>query len=243
MQLFKKTTTYQKSDLLTKMSDFHCHLLPGVDDGIQKMEHTLLILDYYQQIGICTVWLTPHVMEDIPNSTTKLKERFEEVLKEYHGPIQLNLAAEYMMDSEYSKRLESKDLLTLAGDDDQVLVETSTFSAPSNMEEIFQQTKSAGYFPVLAHPERYTYMHKREDYLRWKRLDIKFQLNLSSLHGLYGKVEKEKAEWMLENDMYDYYGTDTHTPHHVAGTKLPLGDFEFRKKLLPHFEKLIEKAY
>lgn len=242
MIFFKDTTTLMKSDLLKKMSDFHCHLLPGVDDGIKVIEDTLKILSYYESIGIKTVWMTPHVMEDIPNTTAKLKERFEFVKSQYSGDIQLHLAAEYMLDNEFSKRVDNNDLLPLGEDQDQVLVETSTFNGPRHMEDIFNRIKSAGFFPILAHPERYTYM-KREDYLKWKQQDIKFQLNLPSLHGLYGKTEKQKAYWMLENDMYDYYGTDTHTTRHIANTDLPLADFELKKKLVPHLERLIEKAY
>lgn len=243
MGLFNRTITLQKSDLLHKMSDFHCHLLPGVDDGIQKVEHTLAILEYYEEIGIRTVWFTPHVMEDIPNSTQRLTDRFEWLKQQYPGSIQLHLAAEYMMDSEYSERLEKKDLLTLGGENDQVLIETSTFSSPTNIDEVFERTKSMGYFPIFAHPERYSYLRQREEYKLLKSNDVQFQLNLSSLHGLYGKTEKEKAEWLLENDMYNYYGTDCHTVHHIADTKLPLSEFEFKKSLLPHLEKLIEKAY
>lgn len=241
MLFFKDTTTLLKSDLLQKMSDFHCHLLPGVDDGIKVIEDTLKILSYYETIGISMVWMTPHVMEDIPNSTQKLKERFNYVLGQYQGPISLHLAAEYMMDSEYSKRISQGDILPLGEDNDQVLVETSTFNGPRNMEDVFDRTKSAGFFPILAHPERYTYM-KKEDYLKWKKQDIKFQLNMPSLHGLYGKTEKQKAEWMLENDMYDYYGTDTHTTRHIANTELPYSEFEVKKKLIPHLERLIENA-
>lgn len=241
MLFFKDTTTLKKSDLLNKMSDFHCHLLPGVDDGIKVIEDTLKILSYYESLGISTVWMTPHVMEDIPNTTEKLKERFHYVLTQYNGPIKLHLAAEYMMDNEFSNRIDKKDFLPLGEDQDQVLVETSTFNGPRHMEDIFNRIKSAGFFPVLAHPERYTYM-KKEDYLKWKNQDIKFQLNMPSLHGLYGKNEKEKAEWMLLNDMYDYYGTDTHTTRHIANTDLPFAEFEFKKKLLPHLEELIEKA-
>ena len=190
MFLFNNTTTFIKSGILNRMSDFHCHLLPGVDDGIRKIEDTLAILDYYETIGIHEVWFTPHIMEDVPNQTEDLKKRLEYVKEHYNGHIPIYLAAEYMLDSEFMKRLNNKDILTLGKDHDQVLVETTTFSAPDQLENIFEQIQSAGFFPILAHPERYNYMSKK-DYTRWKEFGVKLQLNITSLHGIYGKAENE----------------------------------------------------
>ena len=41
-------------------------------------------------------------------------------------------------------------------------------------------------------------------------MDIKFQLNLFSLTGLYGKDAQKKANDLLKAGMYDYTGTDLH---------------------------------
>ena len=61
-------------------TDWHSHILPDVDDGIQTMEDSLAVLAYYEKIGIREVWLTPHIMEDIPNMVEDLRERFQELL-------------------------------------------------------------------------------------------------------------------------------------------------------------------
>ena len=57
------------------MTDWHSHILPGVDDGFKSLEDSLAVLDMYQEAGIREVWLTPHVMEDIPNTTDGLRRR------------------------------------------------------------------------------------------------------------------------------------------------------------------------
>lgn len=64
------------SGLFRGFTDWHCHLLPGVDDGSPDLAATLSILSFYERLGIREVWLTPHVMEDIPNTTAALRERF-----------------------------------------------------------------------------------------------------------------------------------------------------------------------
>ena len=202
------------SSLLTGVTDFHSHILPGVDDGVKKMEVSLKVLERYEQLGIAEVWCTPHVMEDIPNTTEALKARFAELCEAYQGPIKLHLAAEYMMDALFEERLGQGDLLPLGVEGNQLLVETSYFTPPMDMDAILKQVKQKGYYPVLAHPERYVYMDK-ERYTELKHKDILFQLNLSSLAGAYGSEAKDKALWILKHDYYNLVGSDLHSSRNM----------------------------
>lgn len=206
---FNKRTSLAESGIFQGFTDWHCHLLPGVDDGVQTIEETLQILILYEKLGIREVWLTPHIMEDIPNTTSVLKMRFEEVKVLYQGNITLHLAAEYMLDNLFKDRLEDDDLLPLGKDKKHLLVETSYFNPPMDLFHMLERIKAKGYYPVLAHPERYIYMNE-DDYQRLKKHHVKFQLNLFSLAGAYGKSAKEKAGWLIKNKCYDLAGTDTH---------------------------------
>ena len=198
------------SSLLSGFTDYHSHILPGVDDGVKKMEVSLQVLQRYEEMGIAEVWCTPHIMEDIPNTTEGLKARFAELCAVYQGSIKLHLAAEYMLDGLFEERLEQGDLLTLGGEGNQLLVETSYFTPPMDMDQILFRIKQKGYFPVLAHPERYVYMGK-ERYKELKEKDIRFQLNLSSLAGAYGPEAKTKALWLLKKQYYNLAGSDLHS--------------------------------
>ena len=198
------------SSLLTGFTDHHSHILPGVDDGVKKMEVSLKVLERYEQLGIAEVWCTPHIMEDIPNTTEKLQARFAELCEAYQGPIKLHLAAEYMMDALFEERLEQGDLLKLGDEGNQLLVETSYFTPPMDMDKILLRIKQRGLYPVLAHPERYVYMNK-ERYTELKDKGIRFQLNLSSLAGAYGSEAKDKALWILKKEYYNLVGSDLHS--------------------------------
>ena len=173
------------------------------------MEESLKILSSYEHHGIKEVWLTPHIMEDIPNSTAQLRTRYSELTTAYSGPIILHLASENMLDNLFEERLQQGDLLPIGDDGRQLLVETSYFNPPYGLHDILKRIKSKGYFPVLAHPERYIYMGQK-DYQQLKKLDVAFQLNLPSLAGAYGTEAKRKARWLLEKGYYQYIGTDTH---------------------------------
>lgn len=77
--------TFPGSAIFEGFTDWHCHILPGVDDGVRTMEESLAILAQYEEWGVRNVWLTPHIMEDMPNTTQGLRERFEELKGAYEG--------------------------------------------------------------------------------------------------------------------------------------------------------------
>lgn len=205
--LFSPKKSMQDSGVLSGAADRHSHLLWGVDDGIRTPEDTLAVLDYEASLGITDVWCTPHIMEDVPNTTEGLKARFDELQAIYEGPVRLHLAAEYMMDNLLEERLASRDLLLM--DDDVILVETSTVSAPYDINGTLSAIMSAGYTPLLAHPERCRFLAEK-DFERLHSQGVRLQLNLGSLIGYYGPSARKKAEWLLGKGWYSAFGSDCH---------------------------------
>ncbi len=206
-RLFEKKTSISNSGILSSSVDRHTHILPGVDDGIRKIKESLTVLEYLENQGVSVVWCTPHIMEDIPNTTDELKHKFDELKQAYNGPIRLKLAAEYMIDTLLTERLKDDDLLTM--EDNMILVETSMHTPPYNMKDILSDMLSMGYFPLLAHVERYTYLRKK-DYFELKNMGVRLQLNFGSLVGFYGNTVKSKALSLLEHGMYYCSGSDCH---------------------------------
>lgn len=211
----------EDSGVLKGSADYHSHILCGVDDGVMTLEESLAVLDYEASLGVTDVWCTPHVMEEISNDTTFLMVKFAELKEVYMGPVKLHLAAEYMLDTLFGHRLHDRDLLVI--DDDRVLVETSCVSPPLDLSDRLYELQSAGYTPLLAHPERYRYLTK-EDYVCLSQMNVNFQLNLPSLLGAYGQSAKNKAEWLLENGYYICAGSDCHKLDAISNLygKIPL---------------------
>ena len=148
-------------------------------------------------------------------SNAHLKERFEQYVKYYTGDLEIRLAAEYMMNKELLAKVQAKDLLTYS-DGVHVLVETSYFAPPVEMTEILYSLAINGYKPIIAHPERYRYMSRR-DYRKLKDTGYEFQLNYLSLTGYYGEDVLERALDLLDSGLYDFTGSDYHrlsTFHH-----------------------------
>ena len=237
---FNKKYSLLDSNIFNSWTDRHSHILPGVDDGIRTMDDALAVLEYYEEFGVKEVWLTPHIMEDVPNEPAELKERFEELLYEYNkrrednseicttnSELKLHLAAENMIDSLFVKRLEAGYLLTYGNKRDELLVETSYAQAPFRFKLILQEIRKAGLTPVLAHPERYRYMDY-DDYDTLHEQGVKFQMNITSLTGAYGPEPKERAEYLLEEGYYTYQGSDLHS---LSAFKRTIQDKKVRKRI------------
>lgn len=207
---FTKKRTIAQSNLLADGTDHHSHILPGVDDGIATMEEALQALQALAATGIKELWLTPHIMEDYPNTPAALQERFTTLQSSYTGPITLHLAAEYMIDNQFHELLESSNLLPIGNTGNHLLVETSYFTPPMQLNATLQRIKSKGYHPLLAHPERYMYMDNNQ-YRTLHQSGVKMQLNILSLAGAYGRAVQKKAAWLLKNNMYTVAGSDLHS--------------------------------
>lgn len=204
-----KVASIEESGMLNGLTDWHSHVLPGVDDGIKTLDESLEVLRHFDAKGVKTLWLTPHIMEDYPNTTDNLRSRFEELQSAWDGNVKLRLASENMLDSLFEQRLESGDFLPIGENADHLLVETSYFSAPMGFDTMIESVKAAGYYPLLAHPERYVYMNEG-DYKHLQEMGVKMQLNYVSLVGGYGETAKKKSIWLLKNGYIDIVGSDVH---------------------------------
>ena len=128
--------------------------------------------------------------------------------------IKIDFAAEYMLDSSFNQILKKNNLLTLK--DKYVLVEMSYIFAPIKLYEIIFEIRTSGYIPVLAHPERYTFLHSNfREYIKLKDAGCEFQANLLSLTNYYGKDVLKICKKLLKNNLIDYFGSDIHSNKHI----------------------------
>lgn len=147
-------------------------------------------------------------MEDIPNTPDSLKSGFEELKKNYNGNINLHLAAENMLDNLFIQRFEKNNILSM--NNKMILVETSYFNPPMEFDGLIGDILNKGYWPLLAHPERYKYMDENK-YRQLKERGVLFQLNLGAIVGGYSPETQTKAKKILQNGWYDCIGSDIHS--------------------------------
>ncbi|MFP9115779.1 tyrosine-protein phosphatase [Flavobacterium sp. RHBU_3] len=217
---FKKKSTATLASLIPQgYVDIHSHLLPGIDDGAKDEADSLSLINSLKEYGFSQFVTTPHVLTGVWNNTRDGILATEDKHKEYlrlngmHEPFKA--AAEYLIDDVFLKRIDQEPLLAIKGD--YVLVEMSYLAAPLQLYEAIYQMQLKGYQPILAHPERYLFYHfKQEEYAKLKKAGCKFQVNLLSVTGYYGKHVCDIAQKLLDEGMIDFAGSDTHHERHTA---------------------------
>jgi protein-tyrosine phosphatase len=210
-------------DLSFLSADMHSHLLPGLDDGLQEMEQTLEFIQQLQQLGYRKLICTPHILSDVyPNSPGTILPKLELVrsaLQEKNIDMQVDAAAEYMVDGDFENYINAgKPLLTFGKN--LILIEMSYVAASNNIEQVIFQLRIKGLQPVLAHPERYAYyLGTPEQHERFIDLGCMLQVNILSLLGYYGEPVKNCANNLLKKKMVTLLGTDMHHENHLKALK------------------------
>lgn len=200
-------------------TDIHSHLLPGIDDGVQDLEEAEILARDFLKMGYKKLVTTPHVMQDFYRNTPEIiRAKLQELkahLKLKNIPIEVEAAAEYYLD-EYLIRLLDNNEEILTFGENYVLFETAFINKPAQLEEVVFMMQSIGYQPVLAHPERYVYF--QQDISCLKKLyahGLLLQVNLNSLSGYYSKAARDLAEYLIDQEMVQFIGSDCHNQRHL----------------------------
>lgn len=200
--------------------DFHCHLLPAVDDGLRSLEETQAAIAAMRSLGYRGAVLTPHIYPGVYDHTpARLREAFQSLRQEIEAGFTLHLAAEYFADVALLRAIEQNDILYLElGGQKIVLVEFPTLMpSPAGMD-VLLQLRRAGYQPVLAHVERYRYVQLEQSLWlpRLERSGAWLQCDIGSLAGQYGPHPQAFARWLLDQELPTLWGTDLHRVAQLA---------------------------
>lgn len=217
--------------------DIHSHLLPGIDDGSKNIEDTIYLISELQKIGFEQYITTPHIMRFVwDNTSHTIKNKLNTTLNSLKDNtifVPIKAAAEYLIDANFVTLFQNESLLVLK--ENYVLVEISYINAPLQLYDMLFELQVAGYKPVLAHPERYSYYHKNfDEYQKLKNSGCLFQMNLLSTVGYYGPEVAKISERLLKNGMIDFVGSDVHHNKHIEGfsNKLLIKDIKPLKEAI-----------
>lgn len=197
-----------------KKIDVHCHVLPGLDDGAQRMEESIQMLKMAKKQNICAVIATPHYSHHFKNSDPQaireLCRTLEEKAQQEVDPhFRVFPGQEIFSSEEILDRLEQKRISTMAGSS-YVLIEFHPSVPYSDIFRTVQNLLYHQYRPILAHAERYTVLRKNDKMEELIQLGVYIQLNYRSVGG---KWYDEKTRWcrkMLKEGKVHLLGTDMH---------------------------------
>lgn len=238
MWIFNKKKSYYFVDLIpSNYIDIHNHLLPGIDDGSASSVETAELIEDLGKININKFIATPHNIESVwENDNDTIQSTFQALEEQLPINLQnriLSCSSEYMLDLRFQKLLNDNLIIPLQ--DNYILVEMSYLAAPLNLYEILFDIQNMGYRPILAHPERYNFLHANiKAYKKLKQVGCLFQLNLAAIVGYYGMNVKAAAEELLSEQLYDFSGTDVHHKRHVNALQK-----EFTTKQIDELKRIL----
>ena len=200
------------------VTDFHSHLIPGIDDGARTIEDSLTMIRQFKELGFKKLITTPHIQDEYYKNTPEIilsgLETVKAAMDEAGIEIEIEAAAEYLLDDGFEKKLKSGELMTFG--QKHILVELSYFSPHPNLLTFIFELQLEGYQVILAHPERYSYwFNSLQKFDELKNRGVLFQLNTVSLSGHYGNEVKKIAEKLIDQGVYDFIGSDMHNQHYM----------------------------
>lgn len=234
-------------DYLDGFVDIHNHILPGIDDGAKTVEDSLDLIRAFSEFGCEKFIATPHIMDNYyPNDSETIGNALNQLRDELTSKdlknISILAAAEHMIDSNFESILEKGEIMPLAKN--YLLVEMSYLQTSLNFETAIQKVAAKRLFPILAHPERYVYLHHRiKKYNSYKERGILFQMNFLSLSEFYGKEVQKTAFKLLEEDLVDLIASDVHNLEQIESLKSIKLSNKQLGLLLPLVEKTIYNFY
>lgn len=200
--------------------DLHLHYLPGVDDGVTKLDDSLKVCRELKAIGYGRLVTTPHIRSGMfENRKAGLLAAFSALLAQVGTDPslpQLDVSAEHHCDGLFLDLLDAGELLPYPGGH-AILVEFANESLPVAFDRLAFRIAGKGMKPIIAHPERYVPLFKRTDPVdHLLDQEVGLQLDLMSLVGKYGRSARKAAERMLEEGAYTIAATDTHRVEDLA---------------------------
>jgi tyrosine-protein phosphatase YwqE len=232
--LFRKACKEPLVNFSTIKVDIHSHILPGIDDGPATLQESIALVRNLKDLGFLKLIATPHIMADLyPNTKASIEQALFSLQSEINNQglkIKIEAAAEYFFDETFEYRIDTDQLLTIG--DGYLLFELSYINQPNHLPEVLKKLIQKGYKPILAHPERYLYLHQSLDnFKRIKDYGCYFQLNTISLTGYYNKQIQKVAEYLVDQNLVDFIGSDVHKTKQAEALEKVL--------INPYFEKLI----
>lgn len=196
------------------MIDFHTHIIPNIDDGARSIEETFNLIQEAKDAGFDGIVLTSHYIEnyyetDVPERDVWVKA-ISDNLKIKGIETNLYLGNEIYMSSNMMNLLIDGKASTI-NNSSYVLFEMPLNAEPMNLYDVIYSLQENKLIPILAHPERYSFVQKDPDLIS-DLIDkgVLMQANYGSILGQYGEKAQIIVKKFFEANMIHFLGTDVH---------------------------------
>jgi protein-tyrosine phosphatase len=198
------------------MIDLHSHILPGIDDGAKTLEISLAMARIAAADGIRTMACTPHIYPGLyQNDKAGIKaarDTLQRAIDDHGIALQLTTGADVHLVPGVLDGLRAGTIPCL-NDTRYLLLEPAHHVAPPRFAESVFNLVTAGYVPVITHPERLTWLPDHFETMAdlARRGGAWMQITAASLTGLFGPAPKYWGERMLGEGLVHIIATDAHS--------------------------------
>jgi len=199
------------------LTDIHCHILPGVDDGPASVDQSLALARALVAGGVGQVFATPHYITGtawaLPADQVRQKvDELQAAFQEHGIPLTLQPGMEIALHQHLAKELQQNKLQPL-GDSNYYLLELPFQPFRDDLLDTLLSFQNYGKIVILAHPERVPlFQQQTASLFRLIEQGVLIQVNIGSLLGLFGKKAQTTALQLLERDAIHFVASDAHGP-------------------------------
>lgn len=201
------------------MIDFHTHIIPNIDDGSRSIEETFNLIQEAKEAGFEGIVLTSHYIEnyyetDVPERDIWVKA-ISDNLKIKGIETNLYLGNEiYMSENMMNLLIDGK--ASTINNSSYVLFEMPLNAEPMNLYDVIYSLQENKLIPVLAHPERYSFIQKEPELVYdLIQKGVLMQANYGSILGQYGEKAEIIVRKFFENNMIHFLGSDVHRQNSI----------------------------
>lgn len=197
------------------MVDIHSHILPGVDDGSVDMDTTISMLENAERCGTSAIVATPHYYRGYFATEYEEVVRLVDILREDIGSrgikIDVYPGQEVFLDK-HTVEMYKSGIIRGLNNSRYLLVEMPMKEYDKSFLDIVYELRLLGAVPVIAHPERYTYIMDNVNKINpFVEEGCLFQINTGSITGIFGKSVQRTARMLIENGLCNLVASDAHT--------------------------------
>lgn len=196
------------------MIDFHTHIIPNIDDGSRSIEETFNLIKEAKEVGFDGIVLTSHYIENYYETNAPERDvwvkAISDNLKTTGIETDLYLANEiYLSDNMMNLLIEGK--ASTINNSSYVLFEMPLNAEPMNLYDVIYSLQENKIIPVLAHPERYSFVQKEPELINdLIEKGVLMQANFGSILGQYGEKAQIIVRKFFEANMIHFLGSDVH---------------------------------
>ena len=221
------------------LTDNHCHVLPGIDDGARDSEMALEMLEIMKSQGVERVVATPHFYahreKSVKDFIRKRQAAYEKIREV--SPLPVILGAEVAIERGVS---DLEDIRQLAFEGTSVILLELPYGSFKDwmIDEIDSFSADLGLDVMLAHVHRCAHYYNAEEMERILSLNVIYQMNNEAVARLKGK---RMAKHLIKEGLPVAFGSDAHNltdrrPNWDILSKKKFADYtEFSNNLIDRY--------